>query len=270
MKPLLLPDMPIEDYHLNPALSKSSLDHINTSVAHLIAARASQFDTGSLKLGRALHQLVLEGAYSFRKNFAVADNAKDDDWRSAAGRAFVDLTKSSGKTPLHRSEGQRLMRMLQAIKQHPTAYQWLKAEGMHEHSFFWTDEITGVPCRCRPDLLIKTPEGWVIVDLKTTQDARPWAFGKSSGVYRYHVQAAFYIDGVRAVLGTPVVAFLFVAVESEAPHGVAVYEIHAQDIERGRQAYLQDLEKWVRYTETKNQWEGYPQDIANLPLPTWA
>lgn len=270
MKPLIIPDLPIEEYHQNPALSKSSLDHISKSVAHLIAARVKGYDSKALRLGRALHQLVLEGEPVFHKHFAYPDNAKDDDWRTAAGKSFVSLNEADGKICLHRAEAGRLARMVQAIKAHPTAYQWLKAEGMRECSFFWTDETTGVPCRCRPDLLIETDTGWVIVDLKTTQDARPWMFGKSAGQYRYHVQSAFYSDGVSTVLGKPVVAFLFVAVESDEPHGVATYEIHPQDIERGRRAYIADLQKWVRYTETKHRWEGYPEEIAHLPLPSWA
>lgn len=270
MKPLLVSDMCIEDYHLNPAISKSSLDQINRSVAHLIASRASGFDTKSLRLGRALHQLVLEGEDVFRASFAWPDNAGDDDWRSKAGRAFVTLNESQGKTVLHRDEARRLTAMLKSIRAHEVAYSWLKARGMREHSFFWTDAESGVPCRCRPDLLIKTPDGYVIVDLKTTTDARPDQFARSAAKYRYHVQAAFYKDGVETVIpDAEVRAFIFVAVESEAPHGVCVYTIHPDDVAHGRSDYQSDLNKWVRYNETKNPWEGYPAEIAGLPLPQW-
>lgn len=270
MKPLLVTDLPIEDYHLNPAISKSSLDQINRSVAHLIASRANGFDTRSLRMGRALHQLVLEGEHVFRESFAYPDNAADDDWRSKAGRAFVAFHESEGRICIHREEAARLSKMLRRIKSHPVAAKWLKAPGMRECSFFWTDPTTGVGCRCRPDLIVRTRDGYVIIDLKTTQDARPYAFGKSSATYRYHVQSPFYIDGVETVLDAPVVAFLFIAVETAEPHGVGVYEIHPEDIKLGRQAYIEDLQKWVRYTETKQPWEGYPDDIAHLPLPKWA
>ena len=269
MKPLLAHDLPIEDYPLNPASSKSSLDQINRSVAHLIASRASGFDTKALKMGRALHQLVLEGEDVFRESFAWPDNAGDDDWRSKAGRAFVTLNESQGKTVLHRDEARRLTAMLKSIRAHEVAYSWLKARGMREHSFFWTNEATGVPCRCRPDLLIETPGGYVIGDLKTTTDARPDAFARSAAKYRYHVQSAFYTDGVETVLDKHVIAFLFFAVESEPPYGVGVYRIHPDDIARGRADYHADLNKWVRYNETKNAWEGYPDEIATLPLPQW-
>lgn len=270
MKPLLIPDLDIASYHWNPAISKSSLDQINKSVAHLIASRAAPVDTKALKLGRALHQLVLEGEDVFRASFAIPDNPKDDDWRSKAGRAFVSLKESEGLICLHREEGERLAQMLKALKGHETAYKWLKARGMREHSFFWQDTETGVPCRCRPDLLVKTPHGWVIVDLKTTADARPYEFARSAAKYRYHVQSAFYWDGVEAVLGEPVIGFIFVAVETSAPFGVGVYTVHREDTERGRDIYHADLEKWVRYNDTKNPWEGYPSGIAGLPMPQWS
>lgn len=270
MKPLVVPDLDIESYHLNPAISKSSLDQINKSVAHLIAARTLQIDSKALRLGRALHELVLEGEHVFRSHFAIPDNPKDDDWRSKAGRAFVSLKESEGLICLHREEGARLAAMLKALKGHETAYKWLKARGMREHSFFWTDKETGVPCRCRPDLLVKTPNGWVIVDLKTTADARPHEFARSVAKYRYHVQDAFYTDGVETVLEDRVVGFLFVAVETAPPFGVGVYNVFRDDVERGRDAYRADLEKWVRYNESKNPWEGYPDQIAGLPLPQWS
>ena len=138
--------------------------------------------------------------------------------------------------------------------------------GKPEVSVFWQDEDTGEECRCRPDYW---NDGYnIIVDLKTTQDASPTGFAKSIANYRYHVQAAFYMQGVYAATGKYPERFVFIAIEKEAPFAVGVYEIDADALALGRELYQRDL-RTLQQAKQSQQWHAYPKPQI-LSLPKWA
>ncbi len=270
--PCMFPDLDIEEYHSHSAMSKSGLDKVAISVAHYLEQRKTRPDKRHLKVGRALHTVVLEGEEKFRNEFAFPPHrgAKEDDWRTKAGREWRDLAEASGKIALHYQDGDTIAHMCGALHRHEAAYEWLKLPGTREHSYFWIDAVTGMLCRCRPDLMVEINGLLVIIDLKTTQDARPDEFRKSAAKWRYGVQAAFYMDGVEAVTGRRPDAFMLVAVESAAPHGVGLYELGDVWVERGRQLYRNDLQRWAAYQESQNPWDAYPAGITELEMPAWA
>ena len=83
-------------------------------------------------------------------------------------------------------------------------------------------------CRARPDAL--DPNG-LIVDLKTSQDASPDAFARTAATFKYHLQAAWYIDGLHAAGVTPEqTAFAFVVIEKTPPHSVGTYVLDAESL----------------------------------------
>jgi hypothetical protein len=99
--------------------------------------------------------------------------------------------------------------------------------GKAEQSYFWTDVETREECKCRPDW--HSADGKIIVDVKTTEDASPGKFLRSSVLgWRYHVQAAFYMQGLPTAE-----VFLFVVVEKKPPFAVAVYSLPQKLIDRG-------------------------------------
>lgn len=127
--------------------------------------------------------------------------------------------------------------------------------------------MTGAKCRIRPDWL--SSEGF-IVDVKSTTDASESAFANSIVRYRYHVQDAFYSDGVEKALGKKPKGFVFIAVEKTAPYAVGVYIMPENGQELGREAYLQDLASYQKCLETGN-WHGYGNgEAVSLQLPKWA
>src|SRR5690606_3181532 len=79
------------------------------------------------------------------------------------------------------------------VRAHPTA-SVLLASGYAEQTFQFIEPISGASCKFRPDWL--NMQNGVIVDIKTTEDASPRGFARSVEKYRYHVQDAFYSDGL--------------------------------------------------------------------------
>jgi hypothetical protein len=77
------------------------------------------------------------------------------------------------------------------------------------------------------------------------------------------VQAAWYqrITGVNR--------FIFIAVEKEAPYGVACYELDEQAISLGHIIIEEQLRTYVE-CEQLNSWPCYSSHIQSLSLPAWA
>ncbi|MDZ7703343.1 MAG: PD-(D/E)XK nuclease-like domain-containing protein [Trueperaceae bacterium] len=164
--------------------------------------------------------------------------------------------------------------MDQAIHSHPLAHELMTGGEARaiEHSFWWVDPVTGVPCRCRPDLLLWFEGQWVIVDLKSARDASYWGFRKAIARRGYHSSAAMYADGVSQHVPGGVQRFLFIAVEKEAPFGIDVYEIDEAGVEQGRDRYRTALQDWREYLESPDRWTGYGdgESVTTIDVPGWA
>lgn len=264
----MIPGIPINDYHAGPGVSKSQLGKFAQSPAHYKASlgRVAPEST-ALRLGRAAHSFILE---------PDADDvlvAPDVNKRTKAGREewelFTAEAEAAGKTVVTREEMETLRGMRDSVYYHPAAQRLLFAHGgraMVEHSAYWYDLQSGELCRCRPDFL--RPD-FIAVDLKTTDDASPWAFARSISKFRYYLQAAFYSDGIKAATGEKVQSFVFVAVEKAPPYAVAVYQLDDQGVETGRAEYrrlLLDLAD----CKIKNYWPGYSDRVETISLPKWA
>jgi len=140
------------------------------------------------------------------------------------------------------------------------------AKGEAESSLYWTDEITGLKCRIRPDWLF---DGGM-ADLKSCVSASKADFAKAVANLGYDIEAAFYIDGMKAVTGKSV-DFFFIAVEKTAPCTTACYKASQEMIEVGRAKYRGGLEL-LKWCQENKQYPGYQPngEIETIDLPRWA
>lgn len=249
-----------EDYHSGPGISKSGLDLIARSPAHYIGAERKS--TPAFALGSAAHCAILEPD-TFETRYY-----RGEDIRRGT-KAWAELeAKAAGREVLKPLEDWDLAwRIREAVMANDGAKILLNGheKGLVELSAYWIDSETGELCRCRPDYWLKS-FGFV-VDLKTTTDASPGAFARSVASYRYHVQAAFYSDGLMA-LGYRVNGFYFLAVEKDPPFAAAVYSLAPEAILEGRRLYRRDLDTYHRCRKT-GIWPGYAE-FRELNLPAWA
>lgn len=248
-------------YHALDAVGKSDLDKIARSPMHW--KYAVREETPAMRIGSAVHCAVLEPE-RFAADYVTAPEC---DKRTKAGKeAFAEFEAANAdKTVLSLEDAQLCTRIALAVQAHPRAGAWLR-NGHPEVSALWKDEEFGVRCRARFDWM--TPDGG-LVDLKTTQDASAGAFARSCASFRYHVQAAWYLDAYHQASGYLPLGFLFLAVEKTAPYGIALYELDADAVELGRQLARRDL---ARYAAARDMecWPGYPTEIQSLSLPKWA
>ncbi len=258
-------------YHAHPAISKSHLDKIARSPLHYWARyvdpkRVIPEPTPSMRLGNAVHTHVLE-LDKWDSEWAVAPAGIDR--RTKAGKETWAQFQAiaAGKQALTAEEGEAVHHMGRAVWGHPAAAMLLGMDGEAETTHMWSDSETGLQCKCRPDWL--SADGKVVVDLKTTRDASPRGFRHSVMQYRYGVQAAWYSHGIEQSTGIRPEAFIFVAVESEAPYGVGVYAADAELIGHGWQQARRDLQRLAECRET-DRWPSYSDSIETLTLPDWA
>lgn len=194
------------------------------------------------------------------------------------------LRNNGERTVLSQDQWDQLHQMRDAVMAHPAASALLTgAPGVAERSVYWRDPVTGLLCRCRPD---HWRADGIIVDVKTTEDASPEAFARSIANWRYHVQHAYYLDGINTMrsqykpagLDLPMPAearaFVFLAVEKSArvvngvALGVAVYVLDNESVQLGRLEYQQDLARIAECTRS-GVWPGYGDKIMSLSLPQW-
>ena len=322
MKPGVYAGISNADYHGGDGVSKSGLDIVARSPMHYKFSRDAANDsepTPAMRIGTAAHTMILEpetfvDAYAqpFEPDpgaLASADEIKGrlrDLGLKVSGRkdelierlreadpdaVFLDdlraayEAENAGREILSAVEIEQLEAMRDAVMSHQAARLLLTgAPGVAELSAYWTDDDTGLLCRCRPDFW--RADG-VLVDLKTTDDASPEGFARSIEKFRYHVQAPFYLDGCRAALqahdgpipGMPdpaegeghiaaPSAFVFIAVEKKPPHAVAVYALDFDSLEIGRDEYRRDLQLLAECTAA-DAWPGYGETIQRLGLPEW-
>ena len=263
-------------YHaFKEATSQSGLKGFKRSPAHAkMEMEKISEATASMILGTAVHCSTLEPK-AFDSRYVAAPKF---DRRTTAGKeaaALFDI-QNKGKIALSPDDFETVKAMTKAIKNHEIAAKL--TTGIVEKAAFWIDEETGILCKCKPDAMI-IEEG-VILDLKTTcDDATEKDFCRSVANYGYHVQAAFYLEGIKEAcrqsvgLQSPGLQslnrFVFLVAEKNAPHGVALFELEHFDLERGRETFRKYLQE-LAMCRMENHWPSYRQGIQTVQLPPWA
>lgn len=254
-----------DEYSAYPALRCSLLKEILRSPAHFRHALENPREqTPAMRLGSDIHTAILE-PLRFRSSYVVSQKF---DRRTKDGKAQAEAFEAAnaGKVIVDEETYKRIDGCVQSVYQNELA----KAElvgGRAEAAFIWNDFESGIDCKAKPDFLRERER--VLVDVKTTSDASPAAFSRDLAKYLYHVQAAYYLDGVSAVAGTRFDTFRIVAVETTAPFAVAVYELNSATIEKGRELYRRALHNYAE-CRALDAWPTYSNHIKPIGIPNWA
>jgi len=252
-----------EQYKRADGVSKSMLDQLAHpyTPAHLRAYLDTPEEppTEAQTFGTILHRALLEpdtmaGAFAVRPDGMDLRTKAGQEWKASVAGTPILSTQQVGT----------INACVAAVWRHPAAKR-LIAGAEFERCLFARD-ATGTLRKGRLDALPKG--GNALPDVKTCLSAAADDFEKSIATYRYHVQAAYYLD-LCELLGREFTHFTFIAVEKAPPHLVAVYSLDPLAIEFGRKLYHRDLTLY-RHCVAENHWPGYPVEITNIGLPAWA
>jgi hypothetical protein len=243
-----------------------ALNRLNWSRLHLLKKSPAHFKCGfgdsnasHFRLGTAAHAAVLEPE-KFATGFVVYPKRR----QGKAWEAFEQEALDAGKQVLSQREHDEATAIRNAVRRNVRANAYLSG-GQAEVALTWTIDagVARFDCKGRADFI-----GDAIVDLKSTRDASPRAFAHSCAKYGYFGQAAWYSDGYFLATGRRL-PFVFVAVESDAPHIVTVFRVPDHVIDAGRDLYSSLLGK-LDHCQRSGFWGGYTEtEEVDLELPSF-
>ncbi len=262
----LIENVPFDLYRKAPGMNSSALKDILQSPAHFYQRKylqAEKKETPALKFGKLFHYAVLEPDL-FRKRAVVEP---DVDKRTKEGKYQMQIFEGNLEPDaliMNQNDLVRLTGMIQKMEMHKIA-RGLLEKGLRETTIFWNDSETGDLCKARPDFI--TEDG-LLIDLKTTSDARYKYFSRDAGEYMYFVQAAHYLESARVTKKMKCEDFIFLAFESEAPYEIAVYPMGQQSLESGVTVRRKAMRIYSE-CKKKNEWPGYNPEAQCLEIPIW-
>ena len=225
---------------------------------YLHGKTAIQVPTKAMEEGTAVHTFFLENnkfhdEYIFRPEGLNARTKEGKEW----------MKENEGKKILSYEWKENLEKMKQSILDSPAEIIY-NNDNYSELSFFW-DDLYGIRGKCRPDCLSLNDR--FVLDLKTTQDASPKGFQKSIGQFGYHIQASWYLRGLRK-LGVKIDEFLFLAIEKTAPFCVGVYRADKEMLEEGDKK-IEEALHLISECKENDMYLDYTPEIQNISLPPW-
>lgn len=266
--PGIVEDMPIDEYHGLPSISKSGLDSIDLSPAIFYARHRdpnrppSREKAGQLE-GHLAHCSILEPD-EFEKRYVVGPTLNRN---TKAWKEFVEA--NAGRVAIQSDQYEAATRQALSVRGLPEIGEVL-ASGRAEVSAFWVDEETGAECRCRPDFVHDVDDdSCILLDVKTFTDPSPNEFARQCARKAYAKQASFYTDGYEKASGKTVRAFIFLAVGNEWPYAASAMMLDEDSLEAGRRHYKRNLRTYADCMST-GQWPGFSNGITLIRLPQWA
>lgn len=209
-QPGIYADVPNEVYHGSPGYSKTTLHLIHKSPALSVwNRRAPREPSDAAEVGTAVHTILLEPE-SFDDRYLVLPEGLS--LQSKAGKAeFAQLekqAKSEKRDILKFADHEKAEVMAKSLLAHPDAKALLTMPGYSELTYVWIDRDTGLLCKCRADRKPTMPG--IVVDVKTIDKIE--RIEHTFLPLGYHMQDAFYSDGIEACTGEEHNAFIFLFV----------------------------------------------------------
>lgn len=272
--PGLYPSLTFDEYAAIDAVNHSFLvDMYKESPLHAHYKRATggRDDTDALSFGRAVHLAILEPQ---KWDKEVMEIPKLDGRTTAGKQAWANFQrKAAGRITLEPREMSRVREVAHAILGHESGRELFKNKGVNEMTMVWIDRATQVKCKGRIDRWTTFERTPCLMDLKTCRDAGERAFQKSITDHGYGLQAAFYLMGAETLQPIPSGAaqrvFKWLAVESDGPFDIGVFQADTKMIEHGFLQMRSLLRTYKKCRETK-VWPGKNgQGVITIDNPEW-
>ena len=259
--------IPPGEYHDTEAASNSGLTTLLDCPAKFKAGLDGQADeqTEAMLIGSAFHCLALEPD-QFGSRYHIMENSGNS---SAAKKEKADALEA-GKEILTRAQYEKVSVLIPGLRSHKTISLFLDHPlARKEISIFWEEELDGVviPCKARPDLVVTSRQGALILDLKSINSANPATLPKTIYDRGYHRQAWWYMRAlVKAELNPS--GFYLGMVEKTPPYLPALVQIDNNAIEQGGRECLRAMGIYVDCVRS-GSWPGYSEKVITIDLPDW-
>lgn len=262
-----------DEYNHLEGIRRSNLIHMKKSPKHYHYNLSVGFKkTDAKEFGIMFHCFLLEPE-RFKLLYGEFDKSNmpepkrsvaltvNSEWIINEKEKLIDLNQQ----PYTPGQYIDMEQMRDSILEDDEARDLLFLSGQFENAFTWTDEDTGLKCKCLVDKDIPSIDS--LVELKTCKDASPSGFMRDASNMDYEFQPAYYLDG------TGRKNMIYICVEKESPFACNVFHPDPDEyIYYGRLDYKYCL-KAVKDCTDKGKWPGYsywkPRGGNILELPPW-
>lgn len=278
-KPGLYLGVPLVDYLLIDAFSKSGATEILKSPSHYQTYKEEGIDTDAIRLGSLVDDILFDPAIVADTYVQAPLEYKNDKgdmklWarrgNSNAARAYgAELTDNGRILMVKREAFEDGFAMVAAIRSFPPIARIL-AQGIPQVTMIWIDPATGILCRARPDWW--RPD--YTTDLKTilAGGAEQTRWPREVKKNGYHVQAGAYTSGRTILCGGEIVPFKFIVVEKNKPYARMAYRTGTATMRKGENdwnralaifAECGDQGRWDRgYSDAEEVFELHSYDLV--------
>jgi len=273
MEPGIYHGIPFEEYKKIDAFNYSKIRWILKSPKHFkYHLENPEPPSDAMVLGQLVDCLALSPG-EFSSKFAVLpetyydEKAKEDkkfNLNSTICKGIKAALDNSGKIVVKNQQIAVAAEMVKSLMEHEKIKVAIE-DSQHQVCIVWIDCDTGVKCKGLVDMLC--PDG--ITDLKTAPDVSPKAFPFKVNSFLYHVQGAFYSDGLTANSNGIILPYQIAGVESDPPYCAAIYVVEENSLLTGREIYKYALKVYKDCVEN-NCWPGYSQFVEPLNIPPYA
>lgn len=265
------------NYFDHPAISQSKLKDFKRSPKHywtkyLDHNRILEEETPAMKFGKAVHMAVFEPE-RFAFEYKVLPSV---DKRTKEGKLILKDLEEANPNAIFicREESDQIINIHANLYQKNASKFFLNNQSaVAEHEIFWLDQDTRLECKAKLDLFIPpseyNPYG-LVIDLKTTIDAREKSFSKSIHNFGYYNQAAWYCEAVKQFYRlSDHPTFIIIAIEKSAPYECGFYAVDEGMLEMGLLENRRLLNQLAE-CQKNNAWPGYKDEIVPIALPHYA
>ena len=255
-------DITNADYHAAkeieglPAVSSSyaKMWH-KSSPAHANADAGPKFST-AFDIGTAVHGWALEDNLPIKG----PDTRRGSAWKEAKAVAAL-----RGTVALTSGDYDKVERMVGALFANKHIAKLLDHRRREVEVSVFAKHPVGLCMKARPDLFIE--KQGIVVDLKTTVSAEPYAFEKQAYNLGYAVQAAWYVKTL-SLCGVEIKQFLFCNVEKEPPYATSIVEVGDDLMKHSAEIVERVLVEIQQAKETNSYATGWPA-VHVATLPNW-
>jgi hypothetical protein len=245
------------EYHQLPYLSNSRLELFDEDPEHYAAVyvhgtKLPPMPSKPKRIGSDIENWLFRGELPnialLPPEFEGPDGRKSDAFRKWKMKQIPKKIMSLEEV----SKDEKLspyLEMASNIEQHELANHLIYESGAIVHDVIqWRDPQYGVDRMCQLDLFRENE--W-ITDLKSSKSTNKAEWERDAYEYRYHWQAATYIDAVYELYGIDV-PFYWIVIKNSPGYGVEVFRASEEQIETGRAEYRAALKRWVACRDSGN------------------
>lgn len=255
-----------ENYRSHPALNFSAAKHLLRSPAHFRWQEEHPIEpTEEMRMGTEIHKVLTgEPVVAVQKPEAHPEDP-ENLWHGNKKWCKEWLKAHDPNTVYGLDAFAAIHGCTDAINTSPLAQSLLRACDLRE--FPIVGEYAGTPIKGLLDAVGTDAAGRrFIVDMKTTNDASSVKFGWKARDMLYHMQSAWYCHLLQHAEGLDYLpAFIWLAVETEAPYAVAAYQADEDAMRRGADLMATAVDRYQQ-AQQSGKWAGYPSEIQTLTV----